>query len=303
MFTIQKNFSQGPTMRAEESSAMTHLLARFAIIPALFTTAALLGGVASEAAAKENGKPYNSEVSWTSFGIPHVRASDWGGLGYGYGYAFARDNLCTLALDIVESTGQLSRFFGPGGGNLQSDAVWTLFNSDTATQDAFAALDPDSQELLRGYAAGYNRYLRDTGSSALPTDCRDAEWVRSINEFDMLKVLNKLTLRAGVDNFIDPIIGAQPPAAASAFLRAAPPMRIESEADAQRLLEQTEVPSWDIEDFGSNAVALGGELTNDGSGALRAIRRIAGGYPFNEVQEPLIVQGEIREDRFCYPCI
>lgn len=34
---------------------------------------------------------------------------------------------------------------------------------------------------------------------------------------------------------------------------------------------------------------------NDGSGALRAIRRIAGGYPFNEVQEPLIVQGEIRE--------
>lgn len=34
---------------------------------------------------------------------------------------------------------------------------------------------------------------------------------------------------------------------------------------------------------------------NDGSGALRAIRRIAGGYPFNEVQEPLIVQGEVRE--------
>ena len=35
---------------------------------------------------------------------------------------------------------------------------------------------------------------------------------------------------------------------------------------------------------------------NDGSGALRAIRRIAGGYPFNEVQEPLIVQGEVLEE-------
>jgi multimeric flavodoxin WrbA len=34
---------------------------------------------------------------------------------------------------------------------------------------------------------------------------------------------------------------------------------------------------------------------NDGSGALRAIRRIAGGYPFNEVQEPLIVQGDVGE--------
>lgn len=32
---------------------------------------------------------------------------------------------------------------------------------------------------------------------------------------------------------------------------------------------------------------------NDGSGALRSIRRIAGGYPFTEVQEPLVAQGEI----------
>jgi len=32
---------------------------------------------------------------------------------------------------------------------------------------------------------------------------------------------------------------------------------------------------------------------NDGSGALRAIRRIANGYPFKEIQEPLIVRGEI----------
>lgn len=35
---------------------------------------------------------------------------------------------------------------------------------------------------------------------------------------------------------------------------------------------------------------------NDGTGALRAIRRIANGYPFIEVQEPVIVQGEIGND-------
>ncbi len=34
---------------------------------------------------------------------------------------------------------------------------------------------------------------------------------------------------------------------------------------------------------------------NDGSGALRAIRRIAGGYPFREVQEAVVAQGEVRE--------
>jgi len=35
---------------------------------------------------------------------------------------------------------------------------------------------------------------------------------------------------------------------------------------------------------------------NDGSGALRAIRRIANGYPFKEVSEPLIAQGEISSE-------
>jgi len=32
---------------------------------------------------------------------------------------------------------------------------------------------------------------------------------------------------------------------------------------------------------------------NDGSGALRSIRRIANGYPFNEVQPPVIAHGEL----------
>jgi len=34
---------------------------------------------------------------------------------------------------------------------------------------------------------------------------------------------------------------------------------------------------------------------NDGSGAVRAIRRIANGYPFKEVQEPLVAQGAITD--------
>lgn len=32
---------------------------------------------------------------------------------------------------------------------------------------------------------------------------------------------------------------------------------------------------------------------NDGTGAIRAIRRIANGYPFKEVQEPLIARGDV----------
>ena len=35
---------------------------------------------------------------------------------------------------------------------------------------------------------------------------------------------------------------------------------------------------------------------NDGTGALRAIRRIANGYPFQEVQEPVIARGDPTPD-------
>jgi acyl-homoserine-lactone acylase len=45
-------------------------------------------------------------------------------------------------------------------------------------------------------------------------------------------------------------------------------MQATSKADAERLLEQTDLPNWDIERNGSNAVALGSELTHDGGGAL-----------------------------------
>jgi acyl-homoserine-lactone acylase len=50
--------------------------------------------------------------------------------------------------------------------------------------------------------------------------------------------------------------------------KAAPTAPVGSAAEAQRLLAQTDLPTWDVHAFGSNAVALGRDLTNDGQGAL-----------------------------------
>ena len=229
----------------------------------------LLGAAAPESCGVGQGaKPYIATVSWTSYGIPHVRGSSWANLGYGYGYAFARDNLCVLASDVVEANGELSRYFGPNGGNLQSDFVWALYNSDERVQDSWEQLDGDSQELLRGYARGYNRFLGDTGLSGLAEPCRDAAWVRPIDEFDVLKGLTKLTLRAGVANFIDAIAAAAPPAPLAAAESAQPKPGAKSLTEAQQLLAQVDLPQWNVHEFGSNAVALGSDLTNDGGGAL-----------------------------------
>jgi acyl-homoserine-lactone acylase len=234
---------------------------------AAIALATLVGAGAPESCGMHQG-PYIATVRWTSYGIPHVRASNWGGLGYGYGYAFARDNLCVLARDIVEANGELSRFFGPEGGNLQSDLVWALYNSDTAVQESWEKLDEDSQELLRGYARGYNRFLGDTGVSELATPCRDAAWVRPIDELDLLKSLTKLTLRAGVANFIDAIVAASPPVPLAAAESAPSQTAPANLAEARQLLARVDLPEWKANEFGSNAVALGSDLTNDGGGAL-----------------------------------
>ena len=41
---------------------------------------------------------YEVEVTRTDFGIPHIKAADYGSLGYGEAYASAQDHVCNMAL-------------------------------------------------------------------------------------------------------------------------------------------------------------------------------------------------------------
>jgi acyl-homoserine-lactone acylase len=217
---------------------------------------------------------YDAHVARTSYGIPHVRAADWGSLGYGYGYVFAEDNACVLARDVLAASGTQSRWFGAGANNanLNSDRVYRMVNSDARSEVAWSRLDADTRALLTGYADGYNRYLRDTGGDRLAEDCRGQPWVRPLAGLDALKVLRKLLIRAGTGSFVTQIVAAAPPAlpvadaadvtAPAALLAEAGP------ADAAvPLIDPADLPDFSPERFGSNAVGLGGELTG-GAGAL-----------------------------------
>ena len=65
---------------------------------------------------------------------------------------------------------------------------------------------------MRGYVAGYNRYLRDTGVDRIPDPtCRGKPWVRPIREIDVYRYFYKLALLASSGVAIDGIGGAQPP--------------------------------------------------------------------------------------------
>lgn len=254
-------------------------------IPPIFAAlaaASLSFAAALPAGAAANGKTvYDAQVLRTSYGIPHIQATDWGSLGYGYGYAFAQDNLCILARDVLVSTGTQSRYFGPGSGNanLISDWAYALINSDSRVDPTWNSLDDDTRRLLQGYADGYNRYLRDKGASAGAAECRGAEWVRDLTGKDIYRVLRKLMVRAGSGNFASAMVGAAPPQAMTradeapvateaddAATRVAA-ASLRSEAQAAAALAAAELPDFSYERFGSNGVALGRDLTG-GAGAL-----------------------------------
>jgi acyl-homoserine-lactone acylase len=76
-------------------------------VGAAFAVAAVLGSADAAAQAK-----YNAEIRRTSFGVAHVKATNYGSIGYGVGYAFAQDNFCMIADEFVTVRGERSRHFG-----------------------------------------------------------------------------------------------------------------------------------------------------------------------------------------------
>src|SRR5215210_7930022 len=100
-------------------------------MPHLLTLPLLAAALLLPAAGALAAKPkYRVEIRRTTGGIPHVKARDYGSMGYGYGFAYAQDQICEYADIITTVSAQRSRYFGAdaespnGGTNLQSDFFW-----------------------------------------------------------------------------------------------------------------------------------------------------------------------------------
>lgn len=215
-------------MTAERKTSGSASL-RAAVLCGLGVTAALnLAGCGkgSDDETKAQSPTYSAEIRRTSFGIPHVVASDHAGLGYGLGYAYAQDNICMFAEMMLTVNGERSRYFaadavgGPdvetgsiSSPNLQSDFFFKYLNSPQQVESAWNAQKPQAQALLKGYVAGYNRYLADTGADHLPVACRNAGWVRDITELDLIRLMRRLASEASSLRFMPALVGAQSPSA------------------------------------------------------------------------------------------
>ncbi len=217
------------------------------------------GCAAVLAAPAVEAKPrYDATITRTTYGIPHIEARDWRGVGYGVAYAYAQDNLCLLAEEFATVAGERSRHFGPEAkavlgfqqvDNLSSDVFFRAVIDLPALREGARTLSPRAQDLIDGYVAGYNRFLRDAGADGIPAECRGKAWVRPITGDDMLRLNEKQMLLASSLNLAPAIANAAPPGTPAPKIAIAMPNPKEL-------------------GMGSNGWAFGGNVTADGRGMV-----------------------------------
>ena len=252
--------------------------------------ATVTASLPAAAAADSGDRPHrpsdrglSAVIRYTEYGIPHIVAKDYANLGFGTGWAQAADQICTLADGFVTVNGERSRHFGADGApdgslssaarNLSSDLYFRGVRDAGTVEELLrtpAPAGPSRQlkELMRGWAAGYNAWLKQ--NRITDPACKDADWVRPVTQLDVARRGFAVSVLGGQGRGVDGITAAQPPAAASATATAtatagktaATPDPDQAAAAARELFAAGNA------DMGSNAVAFHGGTTANGRGLL-----------------------------------
>ncbi|MFF4272314.1 penicillin acylase family protein [Streptomyces sp. NPDC001536] len=241
---------------------------------ALLTATSALPAAAAEGQNRQQHPSHgglSATIRYTEYGIPHILAKNYTDLGFGTGWAQAADQVCTLADGFVTVRGERSRFFGPDAApdqslssaarNLSSDLYFQGVREAGTVEKLLvqpAPLGPSRQakDLMRGFAAGYNAWLKQ--NRVTDPACKGAAWVRPVTSLDVAARGFALAVLGGQGRGVDGITAAQPPTTTST---AAPDAQDTARA-ARELLAA------DTADMGSNAVAFSGTTTANGRGLL-----------------------------------
>ena len=270
-----------------QGKMMSHFrMRRFGVVLLLIGIGMVLGSCGEVAKPPESHpvppsapKRLSADVMRTSYGIAHINANDFRGLGYGLAYAYAQDNVCMFADSLLTVRGERSKFFGPDAyatrpvngeygaesdfmelRNDENDFFFKGYLDLDQLKAGFARASQEARDMLDGYAAGYNRYLRDR-AGRLPGSCANAPWVRPITRDDLYLVLAEKALHASGQVFAREFVMAgrgEPQSTVPAHARG-------QAIDPQFLRQRLDKLSGSA---GSNALALGKGITADRRGIL-----------------------------------
>ncbi|GAA4889334.1 penicillin acylase family protein [Streptomyces coeruleoprunus] len=226
----------------------------------------------SAGASRPSAGGLSATIRYTEYSIPHIVAEDYAGLGFGTGWAQAADQVCVLADGFLTVRGERSRHLGadaaPDGSlssattNLSSDLYFGGVRDAHTVEGLLARPAPggpghEQKELMRGWAAGYNAWLRQ--NRVTDPACAGAAWVRPVSALDVARRAHALALTGGQGRVADAITADQPPGGAPPGAAADP----EALARAVRKLFDPQTSP-----MASNAVAFSGATTANGRGLL-----------------------------------
>lgn len=220
------------------------------------------------------------QITYTSYGVPHIEASSYRGLGYGIGYSQASENLCTLSEQILKLQGEQARYFGAGERQhyVLSDLGYRGLNLPAMAAEHLASLPENAGDALSGYVGGFNQRLSEFSSSgAYPSPCRDADWVRPISEIELLAYHMDLAMLASSRNFISAMAAAQPPTSSRA--------NFEVSLNPQQL--------FNANGLGSNGWALGAERSAGANASLLANPHFPWDGELRFFEQHLTIPGEL----------
>ena len=278
------------------SRPLVAVLAALALVPGLVAVGALAAPTAGAPVATAtsasllrpaDGVP-RATITRTSYDIPHIVANDYTSLGYGEGYATAQTSICNLADTVMTARGERSRWLGPGkryddgvtldATNLQTDTLFTDIANrgvvDRLLADPKAGPGEETRALVRGYAAGINRYLRRIGGIEprhRPVVPRPRLRPARRHAHDIWAAIYAANLLASAGVFVPQIADAAPPSATDPGLPAppvsagfaAPPTDLPTKKALRAGLgKDPDAP------FGSNATAVGSDVTTTGKGMV-----------------------------------
>lgn len=100
-------------------------------------------------------------IKRTHYGVPHIQADNMEAAGYAMGYLQMEDYGIRVAHGLVRTRGEWAKH-----NSLQGNALRNQLESDAANRlryqvaaETFSKVNKQTRDLLKGYAAGINRYI------------------------------------------------------------------------------------------------------------------------------------------------
>lgn len=215
----------------------------------------------------------------TTGGVPHITAANLESAAFGMGYAQAQDNVCVLADAFIKARSERARYFGPGPGsiNIITDFSYAAQHIRSGAAAEYAALSEESRALVRGFTAGYNKFIRDTPPGNFPAECRSQPWVFQIANEDLVAHMRLLAQIASggimatgiLFSAVPPGVPVNPaPPGSAAASNAKPSPFLDVAASARRLASAR--TAFNDTGLASNAWGIGSGLSENGRGVLLA---------------------------------